>query len=134
MASKAVMRPLASVSAAIGLKHAGKRGFGNVSATQAQPLVRSEQGRARVQIPRSRVQEAFRRSYAEVSVETQRKVKRNSWRFLRWTWRLTLVSAVGGLGWMAYGIYQNRTPADQADPDPSKKTLVVLGMHQPIAR
>ncbi|KAK5122063.1 External alternative NADH-ubiquinone oxidoreductase mitochondrial [Meristemomyces frigidus] len=127
MASKAVMRPLVSVSAAIGFKQAGKRGYGHMSAPKVPQLVRSEQGRARVQIPRQSIQQAFRRGYAEVSPETQRKVKRSSWRFLKWTWRLTWLSAVGGLGYMAYGIYQNRTPADQEDPDPSKKTLVVLG-------
>ena len=81
-----------------------------------------------MQIPRQRTQQAFRRSYAEVSPETQRKVKRRSWSFLKWTWRLTYLSAIGGLAYVGYGIYQNRTPAEQVDPDPSKKTLVVLGM------
>ncbi|RMZ76957.1 hypothetical protein DV737_g4626, partial [Chaetothyriales sp. CBS 132003] len=30
-------------------------------------------------------------------------------------------------GYFAYGIYELRHPADQVDPDPSKKTLVILG-------
>ena len=54
-------------------------------------------------------------------------MKKKGWRFLRWTWRLTYLSAIAGFAWMCYGIYVNRTPADQAEPDPNKKTLVVLG-------
>lgn len=63
-----------------------------------------------------------------MSPETQRVVKRRSWRVLKWTWRLTYLSAIGGFVYLGYQIYENRTPADQEDPDPSKKTLVVLGM------
>lgn len=39
------------------------------------------------------------------------------------------LSALGGLGYVGFLIYENRTPADQAEPDPNKKTLVVLGTH-----
>lgn len=46
---------------------------------------------------------------------------------LRWTWRLTYLSAIAGLGYVGYGIYEMRTPEDQPQPDASKKTLVVLG-------
>jgi NADH:ubiquinone reductase (non-electrogenic) len=46
---------------------------------------------------------------------------------LRWAWRLTYVSTLGMLGFSAYGIYVNRHPIEQQEPDPSKKTLVVLG-------
>ncbi|KAK9321189.1 hypothetical protein V1517DRAFT_327231 [Lipomyces orientalis] len=42
-------------------------------------------------------------------------------------WRLTYGSALIGLGYLAYGIYEDRHPVDQKPPDPSKKTLVVLG-------
>lgn len=80
------------------------------------------------QVPRLSVQQMARRGYAEVSPETQRKIKRRGWGFFRWTWRLTYLSALGGLVWVGYGIYQGRTPADQDQPDPTKKTLVVLGM------
>lgn len=37
------------------------------------------------------------------------------------------------LGFSAYGIYLNRNPVDQQEPDPSKKTLVVLGESIAIA-
>ena len=29
--------------------------------------------------------------------------------------------------YVGYGVYQNRNPVDQIEPDPKKKTLVVLG-------
>lgn len=48
-------------------------------------------------------------------------------RLLRWTWRLTYLSAIAAVGYVGYGIYETRNPADQPPPDPSKKTLVVLG-------
>ncbi|KAF2157266.1 FAD/NAD(P)-binding domain-containing protein [Myriangium duriaei CBS 260.36] len=54
-------------------------------------------------------------------------VKKSRFRTLRWIWRLTYLSALGGLGYVGYGIYQNRMPAEQDEPDPNKKTLVVLG-------
>lgn len=46
---------------------------------------------------------------------------------LRLLWRLTYLSALGGLGYIGYGIYESRMPPEQAEPDPNKKTLVVLG-------
>ena len=49
---------------------------------------------------------------------------------LRWAWRLTYLSTIGMLGFTAYGIYVNRNPIEQQEPDPSKKTLVVLGRFQ----
>ncbi|MCJ1338875.1 NADH:ubiquinone oxidoreductase [Bachmanniomyces sp. S44760] len=66
-------------------------------------------------------QSAFRRSYAE------QISKRRGRGFFRWTWRLTYLSALGGIGWLSYTIYSLRTPQEQAEPDPSKKTLVILG-------
>ena len=64
----------------------------------------------------------FRRGFADA-----KKVKKGTWGFLKWTWRLTYLSVLGGLAYTAYGIYVNRNPADQQEPDPNKKTLVVLG-------
>ena len=63
-----------------------------------------------------------------MSVETQKHVKRRGWSILKWTWRIIYLSAIGGTVYAGYGIYQNKRPADQVQPDPSKKTLVVLGM------
>jgi hypothetical protein len=30
---------------------------------------------------------------------------------------------------LAYEVHVQRNPAEQAEPDPDKKTLVILGMH-----
>ncbi|ROW13039.1 hypothetical protein VPNG_05929 [Cytospora leucostoma] len=46
---------------------------------------------------------------------------------LRWTWRLTYLSILGGLAYVAYDVWEDRHPANQVAPDPSKKTLVILG-------
>ena len=54
--------------------------------------------------------------------------KRPRFRWLRWTWRLMYLSALGGLVYVGYGVYLDRHPAPQSPPDPSKKTLVILGM------
>ncbi|KAF2670462.1 external NADH-ubiquinone oxidoreductase-like protein, partial [Microthyrium microscopicum] len=56
------------------------------------------------------------------------KQKRGKFRsFVVWSWRLTYVSALIGAGYITYGVIQMRNPADQEEPDPSKKTLVILG-------
>jgi NADH:ubiquinone reductase (non-electrogenic) len=127
MASKSLARPLASLNGVLGLK----RTFATVPRTTHLLVKNDAARRCAVRIPRQRVQQSFqRRAYAaEVpSPETQRVVKKKGFRFLRWTWRLTYLSALGGLVFVGYQIYQGRTPAEQVDPDPTKKTLVVLGM------
>jgi len=53
--------------------------------------------------------------------------KKPRFRVLRWTWRLTYLSALAGLVYVGYGIYEMRHPPDQPNPDPKKKTLVILG-------
>ncbi|KAK9453652.1 hypothetical protein V1511DRAFT_61452 [Dipodascopsis uninucleata] len=45
----------------------------------------------------------------------------------KFLWRLTYGSALAGVAFIGYGIYEARYPVDQLPPDPSKKTLVVLG-------
>lgn len=47
--------------------------------------------------------------------------------YIRWTWRLTKLAFVGGVAYLAWVIWDGRHPAEQFDPHPSKKTLVVLG-------
>ncbi|KAF2743382.1 alternative NADH-dehydrogenase [Sporormia fimetaria CBS 119925] len=48
-------------------------------------------------------------------------------RMLRWTWRAMYLSAIGGIAYVGYNIWEMRNPHDQPNPDPSKKTLVILG-------
>jgi len=68
---------------------------------------------------------SFRRAQ---STEAPLKKKTGAFRlFLRWTWRLTYLSALGGIVYVGYGIWELRHPIEQDEPDPTKKTLVILG-------
>ncbi|CAN8096692.1 unnamed protein product [Discula destructiva] len=46
---------------------------------------------------------------------------------LRWTWRLTYLSLLGSIAYVGYDLWDSRNPEAQVTPDPSKKTLVILG-------
>ncbi len=73
-----------------------------------------------------------RRGYAsEATPAEPPKPKKPRFRKLRWTWRLGYLSAIAGIVYMGYGVYQDRHPEDQVEPDPTKKTLVVLGTASP---
>ncbi|KAL6895295.1 hypothetical protein HDV57DRAFT_479078 [Trichoderma longibrachiatum] len=67
---------------------------------------------------------AFRRAYADEAPKPKPGKLR---RTFRWAWRLTYLSALGLVGYTAYNIYEDRHPDEQYEPDPSKKTLVILG-------
>jgi len=55
--------------------------------------------------------------------------KKAGW--IRWTWRLTKLGAAGSLAYLIWTMYDFKHPADQVEPHPSKKTLVVLGRNAP---
>jgi NADH:ubiquinone reductase (non-electrogenic) len=59
--------------------------------------------------------------------------KKSRFRMLRWTWRLGYLSALAGVAYIGYGVYQDRNPQPQIQPDPSKKTLVILGKPAPAS-
>ncbi len=131
MASGAVARPLASISASIGVKQLASRGFATVARRQ-QPLVSQLSQNTRSQtparIPKDALRQSFRRGYADtINPVVKEKAKRRSWSFLKWSWRLLYVSAIGGTVYTAWGIHQSKYPREQDEPDPKKKTLVVLG-------
>jgi hypothetical protein len=75
------------------------------------------------------LQQSFRRGYAQapqvVLSPTPKPKKR--FRFFRWIWRITYLSALSGVAFLTYQIWDLRNPREQFEPDPSKKTLVVLG-------
>jgi NADH:ubiquinone reductase (non-electrogenic) len=112
------MRPFAAANL---LSQAGRRAF---TTQRPSPLASKAQWTSRP----VQHQIALRQSIRRASSDTiPPKVKRGGFRILRWTWRLTYLSAIAGLGYVGYGIYEMRNPEDQPDPHPSKKTLVVLG-------
>ncbi|KAK3692221.1 pyridine nucleotide-disulfide oxidoreductase-domain-containing protein [Podospora appendiculata] len=69
----------------------------------------------------------FRRGYADGAAPATAPVKARRFRTWRWIWRLTYLSAIGGVAYIGYGIYEDRHPEPQTEPDPTKKTLVILG-------
>jgi NADH:ubiquinone reductase (non-electrogenic) len=143
MASRTITRlPFLSSRACFPLSSASRRPFTTSRAgLRLLPL-------AQTTTSKSILQQTFRRSYAEAVVVTPPppppsatapplpppppaapppKPKRR-FRFFRWVWRLTYLSVLGGIGWLAWNIYSLRNPADQFEPDPTKKNLVILGM------
>lgn len=112
------MRPFAAANL---LSQAGRRAF---TTQRPSPIASKAQWTSRP----VQHQIALRQSIRRASSDTiPPKVKKGGFRILRWTWRLTYLSAIAGLGYVGYGIYEMRNPLDQPDPHPSKKTLVVLG-------
>ncbi|KAL1988972.1 hypothetical protein VTN96DRAFT_6961 [Rasamsonia emersonii] len=90
--------------------------FGNGLRAASSPLT--------VNSRRQPVQRSFRRSYTDSAPEPEPKKR---FRFLRWAYRLTLLAGLGMTGWTAYSIYVLNNPEEQFQPDPDKKTLVILG-------
>lgn len=71
----------------------------------------------------------LRRQYSDAPSATLSPTppKKRRFRILRWTWRLTYLSVLGGLGYVAWLTYEDRHPSEQIEADPTKKTLVILG-------
>ena len=96
---------------------------------QQRHLVLRAHARPRISALRPSFRHArFRRAYADQPLPPPPLPPRRS-RFgaIRWAWRLTYVSALAGLGFVGYQVYALRYPIEQDEPDPSKKTLVILG-------
>ncbi len=120
------MRPLQRLRCDIPTLSLSSRSFQRGLATCQRPTTTLHSARAQIKPVSSRpvLQQSFRRSYADIVTP---KPKRRGRSVLRWTWRLTYLSAIGGLVYMGYGIYLLRTPQEQLEPDPTKKNLVILG-------
>src|SRR5277367_4042087 len=75
------------------------------------------------------LQLSFRRAYADAPTAklSPTPKPKKKFRFFRFLWRATYLSTLGGLAYLTYTIYDAKHPPDQIDPDPSKKTLVILG-------
>ncbi|KAF2475165.1 FAD/NAD(P)-binding domain-containing protein [Lindgomyces ingoldianus] len=114
------MRPFTTASFLGQLQQAGRRSF---VTSRPSPIA----SRARWTPRPAFSQIALRQSIRRASTEAPKPKKRRFRSFLRWTWRLSYLSAFAGLGYIGYGIWEMRNPDDQPEPDPSKKTLVILG-------
>lgn len=128
MASRTAMRQpiwLASHKAPLLSKTIGQR---SLTTSQRSLNLLNSSALIRPSFARLPSQQTFRRAYADTFPT---KVRRKSG-FFRWTWRFVYLSALGGIGWLSYSIYQLRTPNEQFEPDPSKKTLVILGILYPL--
>ncbi|KAI2612956.1 FAD/NAD(P)-binding domain-containing protein [Hypoxylon fragiforme] len=68
----------------------------------------------------------FARSYSDAPPPPPKKPRRIR-TTLKWLWRATYLSVLAGVGAVIYDGYTDRHPDDQFTPDPSKKTLVILG-------
>jgi len=108
------------------LQQAGRRSY----ATARPPLIAN---RARWTPRPISHQIALRQSIRQQSTEAPKPKPKKRFRFLRWTWRLTYISAIAGAAYIGYGIWDMRHPEDQPAPDPNKKTLVILGKYSLIA-
>lgn len=77
----------------------------------------------------TKLQRNFRRGYADVKPASPiAEVKKpKKFRTLKWLWRATYVTVIGGVAYMAYGVYELRHPDEQPVADPNKQTLVILG-------
>lgn len=101
----------------IGLGTVASRSFGTASTRAIRPSSRV--------ILNSTLSQTFRRTYADVApLKKPRK-----FRWFKNLWRLTYISAFGGIAYLGYGVWDLRHPDDQFEPDPSKKNLVILGKY-----
>ena len=121
--SSRAMAALAQVGRLAPQGRTASRAFSTTSRTTALRSARITSMITKLQTP-GRI--AFRRAYADAAPLPKPKPGKLR-RTFRWMWRLTYLSLGGLAGYTFYIIYQDRNPEPQYAPDPSKKTLVILG-------
>ena len=114
--SRALMRLPAS---SIAFNIATRRTF----ATSSGPFLARGRTSSKIPFDKSKLQQTFRRTYADLA--PVRKPRR--FRYFRYLWRITYLTAIAGTAYLAFGVYDLRHPEDQFEPDPAKKNLVILG-------
>ncbi|KAH8599601.1 hypothetical protein B0O99DRAFT_649265 [Bisporella sp. PMI_857] len=92
-------------------------------ATSSQSFLIKTRPSSRILTDQSKLQQHFRRTYADIA--PAKKPRR--FRFFRNLWRVTYITAIAGTAYLAYGVWELRHPEDQFTPDPTKKNLVILG-------
>lgn len=73
----------------------------------------------------------FQRQYSDAPSAPPKKPGKFR-RTVKWTWRLVYLSVLGSIAYVAYEVYDSRHPEPQVNPDPSKKTLVILGKQSSV--
>jgi NADH:ubiquinone reductase (non-electrogenic) len=121
MATTAALRPLGLMS----------RGIAPLSRAFSTPshraLIARPRALTRPAFGKVQLRQSFRRHQSSESSKPAKPHRGIVLTVLLWTWRLTYLSAIGGLVYVGYGVWQLRHPVDQLPPDPNKKTLVILG-------
>lgn len=121
--SASTVRPLAA--AARQLQRAPARRAYNTTANTTQRALLASRRPVSQALVRSSWQQVRKQSTTEALKSVPRRGGFRS--FLRWTWRVTYITIIAGVVYTGYEVWQSKHPNDQFDPDPSKKTLVVLG-------
>ena len=129
MATKQAMRPLLRLNALQPASSSSialaRRNLSTFSHRPSNPQLQLSRALIKPALIRYAFQQSFRRSYADIVAP---KPKRRIRTTLRWLWRFTYLGVIGFLGYTGYTIYLLRTPSEQEEVDPNKKTLVILGM------
>lgn len=87
---------------------------------------------ARTRSPNVRTQQKLVRRYATETPTaklgpTPKKRRGKLRSTLVWSGRALYLAILGGIGYTGYLVYEDRHPEPQVPPDPTKKTLVILG-------
>lgn len=118
--TRAMMKiPASSIGISMHTTTAARRAF----ATSSRSFLTRARPSSRVTVDKSKLQQAFRRTYADIA--PAKKPRR--FRYFTYLWRLTYLSAFAGTAYLCYGVWELRHPDEQFEPDPSKKNLVILG-------
>lgn len=130
---------MASSSRALALNKLATRQFGvarmqqhavasRILASSARSLTTTPSSRPLAAASIRPIARQFQRQYSESSAPPPPPRKSGKIRTtFRWTWRLFYLSVLGTLAYVSYEVWDIRHPEPQVNPDPSKKTLVILG-------
>jgi NADH:ubiquinone reductase (non-electrogenic) len=129
MATKQAIRPLLRLNALRPVSSSSialaRRNLSTFSHRPSSPQLQLSRALIKPTITRYTFQQSLKRSYADI---VSPKPKRRIRTALRWLWRFTYLGVIGFLAYTGYTIYLLRTPSEQEEADPSKKTLVILGI------
>ncbi|KAJ4398486.1 NADH:ubiquinone oxidoreductase [Neurospora sp. IMI 360204] len=120
---------MASTSRALGRLSAPSMGVARLQTQAVSRLLSSAPRRALISESRQvAVTQQIRRAHTETTPPLPEPPKeRRRFRTLRWLWKAPLLASLAGIAYVGWGVYEERNPGPQVEPDPSKKTLVVLG-------